>query len=282
MVAFSVFWFPIYWYWIFYFISFVVWYIFLYLVFRSSYLSLVPNLQKKLIVSLDNLILVIMLWVLIGGRLWHVFIYDFSYFLQEPLKVLVIWEWWMSFIGWMVGVFISLFVYLYKRKYIKEEFLFLLDIILIITPLGILLGRLWNYLNQELYWIIVPSNYRGLSKHVSKTLISLDVFHIYHSVDTYLRVNTNLLSMFFEWFLLFIFMLLWFFFLKKRSIIKPGFLVWLFLTLYSFFRFILEYFRQDSQYEFVWIFSRSQRFFVIFFCIGLYFLFFRKNKNNIT
>jgi len=281
MVAFSVFGFPIYWYWIFYFISFILGYIFLYFSFRSSYLLKYPLLQKKFIASLDDLIVVVMLWVLIGWRLWHVFIYDLSYFLHSPLHILAIWEWGMSFIGGMIGVFLFLLVYMYKKKYKKKDLIILLDIILVITPLWIFFWRLWNYLNQELYWIVVPNNYWWLSESFVSLFTRLRIFDTYSSIDALLRVNTNFLSMFFEWLVLFSVMIFWFLFLQKRKILKPWFLVWLFLSIYSLFRFILEYFRQDSQYEFIGIFSKSQWFFIIFFVIWISFLVFSKRENSI-
>lgn len=281
MVAFSIFGFSIYWYWIFYFISFVLWYIFLYFAFRSSYLSKYPLLQKKFIISLDDLIVAIMLWVLIGWRLWHVFIYDFPYFIRKPLHIFAIWEWWMSFIGGMIGVFLSLWLYMYKKHFKKTAILVLLDMVLVITPLWIFLWRLWNYLNQELYWIVIPTNYWWLSNYWVSLLTKLKVFDTYTSVDTLLRVNTNFLSMVFEWLVLFFIMFSWFLVLQKKKIIKPWFLVWFFLTFYSLFRFLLEYLRQDSQYEFVGFFSKSQWFFCFFFLIWISFLIFSKKKNSI-
>ena len=47
----------------------------------------------------------------------------------------------------------------------------------------------------------------------------------------------------------------------KRKIWK----IWvIFLLRYSTIRFLFEYIRQDSQSEFIWPFTRSQRFFIIF------------------
>jgi phosphatidylglycerol:prolipoprotein diacylglycerol transferase len=60
----------------------------------------------------------------------------------------------MSFIGGSVGVILALVAYRFFFKLSRKEFLLLLDCILVVVPLGIFLGRLGNFLNQELYGII--------------------------------------------------------------------------------------------------------------------------------
>lgn len=65
----------------------------------------------------------------------------------------------MSFIGGIIGVIMSLIVYRYRhwrREYsLVDSFLSLADTIVPIVPIGIMLGRFGNYLNQELYGRIV-------------------------------------------------------------------------------------------------------------------------------
>jgi len=61
----------------------------------------------------------------------------------------------MSFIGGIFGVMISLLVLAWKKRLTRKESLLLGDLIFAALPLGIMLGRIGNYLNQELYGVVV-------------------------------------------------------------------------------------------------------------------------------
>jgi prolipoprotein diacylglyceryltransferase len=58
----------------------------------------------------------------------------------------------------------------------------------------------------------------------------------------------------------------------KRQRYHAGQIAGIFLVAYSTVRFILEYFRADSQGEFVGMLTKSQWFFIFFFLLGLFFL----------
>jgi phosphatidylglycerol:prolipoprotein diacylglycerol transferase len=268
MIAFSIFWINIYRYWIFYLIGFIISYYFLYFIWKKKYFHKFSNLQNILENNLETLFIVLILWVLIWWRVGHIFIYDFQYFVGNPLDVFKIRQWWMSFIGWILWVVLWVTLFIQKKKFSRKEYIILLDLLCCILPLCIAFWRLWNFLNQELYWITFNNPFWRTESTI-RTLTSLWFFHIYDKIDSSLRINTNLLSMIFEWILLFITLLI--IFTKqiknnKRKIWK----IWvIFLLRYSIIRFLFEYLRQDSQSEFIWPFTRSQRFFVIFIIIGL-------------
>jgi phosphatidylglycerol:prolipoprotein diacylglycerol transferase len=80
MVAFQIFGVSIYWYGIFYFISFILGYCFLSYIGKKAYFKAFPALQQTLTQHLDTLMIFLLLGVLIGGRLGHVFIYDWESF----------------------------------------------------------------------------------------------------------------------------------------------------------------------------------------------------------
>ena len=268
MVAFSIFWRDIYRYWIFYLIGFILTYLFLYFIWKKKHFHKFPNLQNLLENDLENLFIILILWVLIWGSLCHVLIYDFQYFVNNPLDIFKIWQWWMSFIGGILRVVLLVTLFIRKKRFSWKEFLILLDLLCCILPLCIALWRLWNFLNQELYWIIFNNSF-WRTEWTIWTLTSLWFLHIYEKIDSALRINTNLFSIIFEWILLFITLIS--IFIKqiksdKRKILK----IWItFLLRYSTIRFLFEYLRQDSQSEFIWPFSKSQRFFVIFIIIWI-------------
>ena len=177
-------------------------------------------------------------------------------------------------------VWVSLFILKKIKELSASELWLLIDCVVAIVPLAILFWRFWNYLNQELYGLIVPMDAWWMREWVVGVLSNLNIFHIYNSVDSSLRINTNFLSMFFEGFVLFMItggVMLYRLKNKAKKIFKPWFIVWLFLVFYSLFRFFLEYLRVDSQSQYVWLFTRSQWMFVLFIVVGLVFLF-RKSK----
>ena len=268
MIAFSIFWINIYRYWIFYLIGFVLAYCFLLFVWKKKYFHKFPNLQNLLENDLETLFIILILWVLIWWRLGHVLIYDFQYFVENPQDIFKIWQWWMSFIGWIIWVVIWVTIFIWKKKFSRKEFVILLDLLCCILPLCIAFWRLWNFLNQELYWIIF-NNPLWRSEWTIWALTSLWFLHIYDKIDSSFRINSNLLSIIFEWILLFTTLVI--IFTKqikndKRKIWK----IWvIFLLRYSTIRFLFEYIRQDSQSEFIWPFTRSQRFFIIFIIVGI-------------
>ncbi len=282
MIAFSIFWINIYRYWIFYLIGFIISYYFLYFIWKKKYFHKFSNLQNILENNLETLFIVLILWVLIWWRVGHVFIYDFQYFVGNPLDVFKIRQWWMSFIGWILWVVLWVTLFIQKKKFSRKEYIILLDLLCCILPLCIAFWRLWNFLNQELYWIIF-TNPLWRSEWVVWTLTSLWFLHIYDKIDSSLRINTNLLSIIFEWILLFITLIIIF----VKQIKKDRRKIWkiwvIFLLRYSIIRFLFEYLRQDSQSEFIWPFTRSQRFFVIFIIIWItiYFCLNRHPKENL-
>lgn len=267
MVAFSIFWINVYWYGIFYFIWFLVTYFFLCFLWKSKILVNYPRLQTFLKWSLDDLMIALIVWVLVGGRLWEVFIYEWNYFSQNLSEIVKVWHWGMSFFGWMIGVVLSLVCLFIVKKLSRKDFLLFLDCIVFIVPIWIILWRFGNYLNQELYWLAVPEWAWWLSERLVSFLTNLNFFHVYPKVDSLLRINTNFISILFEGIVLFLIIFL----VSLKQIKKKKIKIWLnssvFLIFYSVFRFFIEYFRVDSQSQMAWIFTTSQWLFLSLFII---------------
>jgi prolipoprotein diacylglyceryltransferase len=145
----------------------------------------------------------------------------------------------------------------------------LLDAFIPLVPVGIFFWRFGNFLNQELYGTIIPSGFWGLSSWLVQIALDIELFHVYDKIWPQLRINTNFLSMMFEWLLLAIVLRICFFRYWKDKIWSAWQLSAVFLGGYSLVRFVLEYLRQDSQAEFVWWFTKSQWFFVVFMVVAI-------------
>ncbi len=111
---------------------------------------------------MDDLLLYIFLWVILWWRLGYILFYDLSFYIDNPANLIKIWEWWMSFHGWVIWVVLAM--YFFAKKYKKtilnnklelnpqtsKAFLKLTDEVCRSLPVWLWLWRLWNYLNKEL------------------------------------------------------------------------------------------------------------------------------------
>ena len=116
--------------------------------------------------EVDDLIFAIILGVLVGGRLGSFLLYDgWQKFSTDPLSLLRVWEGGMASHGGFVGVILALAWFARRRKI---SFLRLGDLVVSVVPLGLLLGRLANFINGELWgkpatvpWAVIFSNTGG-------------------------------------------------------------------------------------------------------------------------
>ena len=198
---------------------------------------------------IDDLISYVIIGVIIGGRLGYVIFYNFEYYINNPLEILMIWTGGMSFHGGVLGVIISTYLFCKKNK--LSTFYFL-DLISLSAPIGIFLGRIANFINSELYG--------------TRTDFFLAV--IFEKVDTVSRHPSQIYEAFFEGIILFILLN---FIYKKYINHKPGVLSALFLIFYSIFRFIIEFTREpDTHLGLVFMeLSQGQVMSILFFVVGL-------------
>lgn len=88
------------------------------------------------------------LGILLGGRIGYILFYGASQYWRHPLEIIAVWHGGMSFHGGIIGVIIALFIF---AKLIKYPFLKLTDLVAPLVPVGIFLGRLANFINDELW-----------------------------------------------------------------------------------------------------------------------------------
>ena len=106
------------------------------------------NIQLK--EKFDDYITYLIIGIIIGGRLGYVFIYNFNYYSNNIFDIIKIWQGGMSFHGGLIGVVVASI--LFAKKYNHNPFNYL-DIVSIVAPIGIFLGRIANFINSELYGI---------------------------------------------------------------------------------------------------------------------------------
>ncbi len=97
---------------------------------------------------LGDFILWAIFGIILGGRLGYVLFYNLDHYLAEPLQILVIWRGGMSFHGGLLGVIGVTWLFARRRSI---PILALSDLIACAAPIGLLLGRIANFVNGELY-----------------------------------------------------------------------------------------------------------------------------------
>jgi phosphatidylglycerol:prolipoprotein diacylglycerol transferase len=98
--------------------------------------------------QVEELLTGVIIGVIVGGRLGHVLFYQPGYYLQHPLEVLFIWQGGMSFHGGFLGVVAAALLFARRHRVPVAQ---LSDALAVATPVGLLLGRIANFINAELW-----------------------------------------------------------------------------------------------------------------------------------
>ena len=212
--------------------------------------------NDKLKHKFDDYITYIIIGMVLGGRLGYVVFYNFNYYLDNIFDILKIWQGGMSFHGALIGIIISSFFFAKKDDNNTFEYL---DIVSLVSPIGIFFGRIANFINSELY---------GYETSVPWAVQFIQIDNLY-------RHPSQLYEAIFEGLVLFFILL---FFWKKNYLKQTGKISALFLIFYSIFRFVIEFFRvPDEQLGYLVLnLTTGQIVSIIFLIFGLT-LFFLKN-----
>ena len=202
---------------------------------------------KVTVDQVQALITYMMLGVIIGGRLGYVLFYNFDYYRQHPLEIILPFSFsngvrftgitGMSFHGGLLCII--LFAWLYSRKN-NLRFMDMADLFVPAIPLGYTFGRIGNFINGELYGRVT----------------NLPIGMVFPQAgDGRLRHPSQLYEAFFEGIVLFV--LLW---SLRKKIQTRGAMLAIFLIGYGTVRFVIEFVRQpDAHLGFVLLsFSMGQ------------------------
>ena len=107
--------------------------------------------------NLDVFLIWSIIGVIIGGRIGYVVFYQIKILIKDPLYLFEIWNGGMSFHGGLLGLVIT--IYLFSKVH-NLNFFNLSDLVSIVAPIGIFLGRIANFINTEL--IGRPTNFKKI------------------------------------------------------------------------------------------------------------------------
>lgn len=103
------------------------------------------SITKK---QIDDFLMWALAGVVLGGRLGHILFFELDRYLDHPLEIFMTWKGGMSFHGGMLGVVIAILIYCRKEHIPIFRFA---DILAAVTPIGLFLGRIANFINGELF-----------------------------------------------------------------------------------------------------------------------------------
>jgi phosphatidylglycerol:prolipoprotein diacylglycerol transferase len=186
----------------------------------------------------DDLLTSVILGVILGGRLGYVAFYQPAYYLQNPSEILMIWQGGMSFHGALLGVSAACFYYCWRNGISKMQ---TADLMAFTVPPGLLLGRIANFINAELWgrqttapWgVIFPGNAAQDCAMAMPGLCARHPSQLYEAALEGLLLGALLLF------------LIW----RKNALKRPGLIAGIFFAGYGAARFFVEFFRQpDAQF----------------------------------
>jgi len=196
--------------------------------------------------QVDDLIFYGALGVILGGRLGYIFFYNFDQWLADPLVLLRVWEGGMAFHGGLLGVIVAMALI---AKRLQLRFFQVADFVAPLVPLGLLAGRVGNFINGELWGGVTDAAW-GMQVRCAEHL-NLCVNKLGLPADTELSPPLHP-SQLYEAVLegLVLFLLLWWFSSKPRAV---GAVSGLFLIGYGSMRFIVEFVRMpDAHIGYLW------------------------------
>jgi phosphatidylglycerol:prolipoprotein diacylglycerol transferase len=187
--------------------------------------------------QVERLLTWIILGVILGGRLGYVLFYDLPTYLADPLQIVRVWEGGMSFHGGFAGVVVA-GVWFCRREGIPM--LSMGDLLAIAAPVGLMLGRLANFINAELWgrptdlpWGVI---FPGTAAQTCPELVGLCARHPSQLYQAALEG------------LLLALVLFWLAF-RRGWFKRPGAVMGVFLAGYGIARFLVEFVRQpDAQF----------------------------------
>ena len=204
-----------------------------------------------------------MIGLIFGARFFDCLFYNFLSTIKDPLSVFRMWEGGMSFHGGLIGLLLSVFLF---GRYYKVNAFKILDLAVVIIPIGLFFGRIANFINGELYGnitytspfrMVFPTDYSQQPRHPSQ---------IYEAFGEGLLL----------------FLAMYFLFFKKLNFIRyTGFLSGSFGICYAIIRFICEFFRKPEINNFLFL-TAGQILSVIMllFCICWIYFWYKKDAIN--
>ncbi len=189
-------------------------------------------------VQAEDLMTWIVFGVILGGRLGYVIFYEPSKYIGDPVSILKVWQGGMSFHGGFLGVVLTAYLF-FKRNLVP--YASGADLLALCTPIGLLLGRIANFINAELWGRATEMPWGvAFPGEAAQACGQLSGLCARHPSQLYEAVLEGLL----------LGMILIFVAFRKNGLKRPGLISGLFFAGYGIARYMVEFFRQpDAQFQ---------------------------------
>ena len=189
-------------------------------------------------VQAEDLMTWIVFGVIFGGRLGYVIFYEPSKYIGDPVSILKVWQGGMSFHGGFLGVVFTAYLF-FKRNHVP--YASGADLLALCTPIGLLLGRIANFINAELWGRATEMPWGvAFPGEAAQACGQLSGLCARHPSQLYEAVLEGLL----------LGMILIFVAFRKNGLKRPGLISGLFFAGYGIARYMVEFFRQpDAQFQ---------------------------------
>jgi phosphatidylglycerol:prolipoprotein diacylglycerol transferase len=183
------------------------------------------------VADFDDFVLWVTLGIILGGRAGYVLFYNLPHFIEHPVEIVQVWNGGMSFHGGFLGCVIATIAFATMRGLPVPS---LGDITCAVAPIGLLLGRLANFVNGELWgrfadvpWAMVFPRGGPIPRHPSQLYeAGLEGFVLLIVLGLMVRAG---------------------------ALRRPGLILGAFAALYAVMRSFCEFFREpDPQLGFLW------------------------------
>lgn len=250
------------WYSLMYLVAFVTAWLLLLQIFKKdeSRLTVGINDKKDRINLATDLVVYVAIGLVLGARLGSVLIYSGSFYYKHPW--LIFWPFQngkfvglpgMSYHGGVVGAIVAGLIY---AKVKKVSFWDIADTLVCVIPFGYTWGRLGNFFNAELYGRVTASPFGMLFPDNSTEWVDSSLPWIKNVMDkvgiesasrfvNLPRFPSQLYEAFFEGIV--VGAIMWFIVRPRLKKIIPGSALGLYLCLYGFVRFFIEYLREPDR-----------------------------------
>ncbi len=253
--------------------------------------------ENESVEKLDSLFIWTVLATLIGARLGHAFFYDWEYFRNHLLEIILPFRFSpkFEFTGYQglashgAAISIIIAMYYYSKKILQRPMLWILDRVVIPVASGAIFVRIGNFFNSEIvgkettspFGVKFIRDYFSPADAVNATQIpnSKDAYHAIANnpqfANLLAQVPAKHPAQLYESFCyIFVFAILFYLYWKTEARKKSGFLFGLFLTLLFSVRIVVESVK-ESQGGFessLGLLSTGQWLSIPFILIGLYFV----------
>jgi prolipoprotein diacylglyceryl transferase len=258
--------------------------------------------ENEPIEKLDTLFIWTVLATLLVALLGHVFFYQWDYFNDNPMEILLPFRFEPQFEftgfqglashGAAVGIIITM--YFYSKKIIKRPILWVLDRVVIPVASGAIFVRIGNFFNSEIYGHITSAdNFFGVKfireeefwethnlKYITGATNTNEGYNLIQHDPKFTEVLNQIpfrhpAQLYEAGLYVFVFLILYFLYWKTKTAEKQGLLFGYFLILLWSVRFIVEYVKvsQGGIEESLKLLTTGQWLSIPFILVGIYYVF---------